>query len=106
MMKQLFAAMFAIVLAISFSTLTFAQEKAKEEGKKDEKMEMTKAEKQMGPLMSVTCDPTCGFMCRSHDEKELTSFVKQHAMKMHNKKLSTKDVKAMMKTEESTETKQ
>ena len=69
--------------------------------KKDgmKKGDMSK-EMSMGPLKSVSCDPACGFMVKSHSEKELISMVKSHAKKMHSKVLSDKDVKAMMKTEE------
>jgi predicted small metal-binding protein len=50
-------------------------------------------------LKSVSCDPDCGFMVRSHDEKELSAIVIDHAKKQHNKVITEKDVKGMMKTE-------
>ena len=50
-------------------------------------------------LKSVSCAPECGFMVRSHDEKELTAIVIEHSKKQHNKVLAEKDVKAVMKTE-------
>jgi predicted small metal-binding protein len=50
-------------------------------------------------LKSVSCAPDCGFMVRSHDEKELTAIVTEHAKKAHNKMITEKEVKAMMKTE-------
>ena len=105
MMKQLFGAMLAIVLILSFSSITFAQDKMQKAEKKSDKMEMTKAEAKTGPLMSVSCDPSCGFIVRSHNEKELTSIVKAHAKKMHKMDMKDEDVKKMMKAEESTETK-
>lgn len=97
MLKRVFVAMLAIVLAISFASLTFAQDK---KAAKDDKMAMSKTEKEMGPLKSVSCDPACGFMCRSHSEKELTSIVKQHALKAHKMKMDDKQIKDMMKTED------
>ena len=104
MIRQLCAALLALVLIVCFSTITRSQDMAKQETKKESKMEMTKAEKKMGPLKSVSCDPTCGFMCRSHDEKELTSIVKSHAKKVHKMEMTDKQVKEMMKTEEAAET--
>ncbi len=46
-----------------------------------------------GDLKKVECDPKCGFMVRSHDEKELIDLVTQHAKKSHKMDLSEKDVK-------------
>jgi predicted small metal-binding protein len=48
-------------------------------------------------LKEVTCDPSCGFMVRSHDEKELTEIVKSHAKNAHNMSITDNDVKAKMK---------
>ncbi len=48
-------------------------------------------------LKKIECDPTCGFMVRSHDEKEIISIVMDHAKKMHDKTVSEQDVKAMLK---------
>lgn len=50
-------------------------------------------------LKSVSCSPECGFMVRSHDEKELTAIVIEHVKKQHNKTVTEKDVKGMMKAE-------
>ncbi len=47
-------------------------------------------------LKKVECDPTCGFMVRSHDEKELVEIVTQHAKKSHNMTVAEKDVRAMI----------
>lgn len=55
--------------------------------------------KKQPPLKSVSCPPECGFMVRSHDEKELTAMVKTHAREMHGKELTDAQVKEMMKTE-------
>ncbi|RJQ14730.1 MAG: DUF1059 domain-containing protein [Nitrospiraceae bacterium] len=49
-------------------------------------------------LKKVECEPTCGFMIRSHDEKELIELVRQHAEKMHKMKVTDKDIREKMKT--------
>jgi predicted small metal-binding protein len=95
MARRSLAILFAIVLTLALTSLVLAQDAAKSDMKKESPKAMS-----MGPLKSVTCDPTCGFMVRSHDEKELTSIVIAHAKKYHNKKVTAKDVKAMMKTED------
>ncbi|MBI5057298.1 MAG: DUF1059 domain-containing protein [Nitrospirae bacterium] len=48
-------------------------------------------------LKKVECDPTCGFMIRSHDEKEIIELVRQHAEKIHNMKVKEKDIIEKMK---------
>ncbi len=100
-------AILAIVLTVSFSTAAFAQGEMKQESMKKEGMKMEGMKKgdmdkemAMGPLKSVTCDPSCGFMVRSHSEKELISMVKQHAKNVHHKSLTDKEARAMIKTEE------
>ena len=90
-----------IVLAVFGTTFAFAQDKAKMEMDKKAKTAMAKDETKMGPLKSVSCDPKCGFMCRSHDEKELTSVVKKHAKMAHKMDMTDKQVKDMMKAETS-----
>ncbi len=87
MMKKLLASAFVIVLLLSVSSLVLAQEKM--EGKKEAKHE----------LRSVTCDPACGFMVRSHDEAELTAIVKEHAKRAHNMEMTDAQVKEKMKLE-------
>ena len=99
MVKHILSAFLILILAVSFSTVTFAQGQAKTEAKKVDKKEM-KAEKTSGPLKSVSCPPECGFMCKSHDEKELSSIMKNHAKKSHNMTMTDKEVKGMMKAEE------
>jgi predicted small metal-binding protein len=54
---------------------------------------MTMAEK----LKKVECDPKCGFLVQSHDEKEIVEIAMQHAKKSHNMQITEKDVKEMMK---------
>jgi predicted small metal-binding protein len=48
-------------------------------------------------LKKVECDPKCGFLVQSHDEKELVAIAVQHAKKSHNLKITEKEVKGMMK---------
>jgi predicted small metal-binding protein len=47
-------------------------------------------------LKKVECDPKCGFLVQSHDEKEIVDIAVQHAQKSHNMKITEKDVKEMM----------
>jgi len=49
-------------------------------------------------LKKIECDPKCGFMVQSHDEKEVIEIAKQHAKKFHDMTISEKDAKSMMKT--------
>jgi pentapeptide MXKDX repeat protein len=85
MLKRIYATLFVILLALPFSTFTFARDTAKQEMKKDEmkkdvkKTEMRKDDKAMGPLKSASCVPSCGFMCKNHSEKELLSLVRTYA---------------------------
>ena len=48
-------------------------------------------------LKQVECDPKCGFLIRSHDEKEIIELAIQHAKKFHKMTITEKDVKAMVK---------
>jgi predicted small metal-binding protein len=84
MLPRLLGVMLVVVFALSIVSVASAQ---------DKKMAAKKSE-----LKSVSCDPACGFMVRSHDEKELTSIVITHAKSAHNKDVTADDVKAMMKT--------
>src|SRR5258707_7975489 len=100
-MKQTLVAIVVVVFALSFTIPAFAQDKMQKEMKKeDKKMEMSKGEMSMGPMKSLTCDDACGFMIRSRDEKEIMSATKSHMKKHHKKNISDKDVKGMMKTED------
>ena len=93
MMHRIIAAVFVVVLAVSFTSVSFAQDAMKKD------MEMKKEMKKDDgmALKSVSCSPECGFMVRSHDEKELVSVVKEHAKKAHNMEMSDKEVMGMMK---------
>jgi predicted small metal-binding protein len=48
-------------------------------------------------LKTVECDPKCGFLVRSHDEKELVEVAIQHAKKAHSMAITEKDARKMMK---------
>jgi predicted small metal-binding protein len=48
-------------------------------------------------LKKLECDPKCGFVIQSHDEKEIIEVAMQHAKKSHNMAVTEKEVKAMMK---------
>ena len=48
-------------------------------------------------LKKIECDPKCGFVVQSHDEKELIEIAREHAKKYHKMTVTDKDVKAMMK---------
>ena len=49
-------------------------------------------------LKVVECDPICGFMVRSHNEKEVLDLAMQHVKKAHSEmNLSMADVKKQMK---------
>jgi len=89
MLTKLLGVMLVVVFALSISSVAFSQEK-KEMGKKADKGEMA--------LKSVSCDPACGFMIQSHNEKEISEVVIAHAKNAHNKDVKAEDVKAMMKT--------
>ena len=52
-----------------------------------------------GHLKKVECDPKCGFMIRSHDEKEVIAAAIQHAKKSHNETLSEKEVRSSYMTD-------
>ena len=49
-----------------------------------------------GDYKQVTCDPTCGFQIKSHDDRELKRFVKEHAKNVHKMDVTDKDVEDKM----------
>lgn len=101
MFKQLCGIIIVLVLVIAFSSVSFAQDAAKKDAMKEQKMEMKKDAKEMGALKSLSCDDKCGFMVRSHDEKEIMSSAKAHIQKHHKEmKMTDKQIKEMVKTEE------
>jgi predicted small metal-binding protein len=98
-MKQRIIGMILVaVLALSFSALAVPRQDAMQKGAM-QKGEMKESPKEMSKdLKEVQCDPACGFMMRSHDEKEVIDATIKHAQKAHGKKISAKDVRGMMKT--------
>ncbi len=52
-----------------------------------------------GTFKKVECDPPCGFVVKSHDEREVIDLVRQHAKKAHKMDLTEKDIRSKMKTE-------
>jgi predicted small metal-binding protein len=52
----------------------------------------------MDKLKSIECDPKCGFMVRSHDEKEVINIAREHAKKSHKLDATENDIKKMMKS--------
>jgi predicted small metal-binding protein len=47
-------------------------------------------------LKKIECDPKCGFMVRSHDEKELIKVATEHAKKLHNMKMTEAEARKMV----------
>jgi predicted small metal-binding protein len=68
-------------------------------GKKRKPYERPKKEviSMAAALKQVECDPKCGFLIRSHDEKEVIEIAKEHAKKSHNMTITEKEIRAMMK---------
>jgi len=49
-------------------------------------------------LRQIACDPVCGFMVQSHDEKEVLKMAMEHAKKNHKEfKVTEAGLKKMMK---------
>jgi len=48
-------------------------------------------------LKQVECDPKCGFLIRSHNEKEIVEIAIEHAKKEHSMIIKEKDVRTMLK---------
>ena len=100
-MKRSIAGLLTLALVLTFSTLTLAQDKMGKEMKKDDKAAMSKSEMKMGAMKSFSCDESCGYMCKSHDEGELVESAMKHVKKHHaDLKVTKKDVMGMVKTEE------
>lgn len=93
MVRQVFALMLAALLTVAFTSVTFS-----DDPQKAEKKEAPKEAKMA--IKSVSCDPDCGFMVRSHDEMEIVNIVKMHAKAHHNKDVTDDEVRGMMKTKE------
>jgi predicted small metal-binding protein len=48
-------------------------------------------------LEKIECDPGCGFMVRSHDEKELIDLTKLHVKTQHNQEVTDDSLRGMIK---------
>ena len=48
-------------------------------------------------LKKLECDPKCGFLIRSHDEKEVIRIALEHARTIHNMTLTEKEAKEMVR---------
>ena len=98
MMQRIVGLMLVAVLTLSFAAFALPRQDAMQKGAMD-KSEMKQSAKEMSKdLKEVQCDPSCGFMMRSRDEKELIDATIKHAQKMHSKKVTAKEVRSMMKT--------
>ena len=49
-------------------------------------------------LKKIECGIDCGFLVRSHDERELIDITKSHAKKQHKKDVTDDDLRSMIKT--------
>jgi len=49
-------------------------------------------------LKKIECDPGCGFLVRSHDEREIIDITKSHVKKQHKKDVTDDDLRPMIKT--------
>ena len=52
----------------------------------------------MAELKQVECEPKCGFLIRSENEKELIGIALKHGKEFHNMTLTENDIKKMMKS--------
>lgn len=51
-------------------------------------------------MHSISCDPMCGFMVKSHDENEVVDLAMKHVSSKHSEKnLTMEQVKSSMKSE-------
>jgi predicted small metal-binding protein len=56
------------------------------------KMPQHAAEKKQ-QLKQIDCGPKCGFLVRSHDEKELIEITKKHAKQFHGMAMTEQEIK-------------
>lgn len=50
-----------------------------------------------GTLKRIECDPKCGFIVQSHDDKEVVEIAREHAKKFHSETLCDEEINAMIK---------
>jgi|GEM_PF-1276262 len=53
-------------------------------------------------LKQISCDDQCGFMVRSHDEKEVMDMARIHIKTQHKMNATDADLKAKMTTVQQT----
>jgi predicted small metal-binding protein len=51
-----------------------------------------------GELKQIQCDDKCGFLVRSHDEREVLKIARQHIKEQHNMTPDEADLKARLAT--------
>lgn len=51
----------------------------------------------MEKLKQIACDPMCGFKVQSHDDKELIEIARKHTKEVHDKNMTTEELKEYMK---------
>ncbi len=44
-------------------------------------------------LKQIDCGPECGFLIRSHDEKEIVDIARKHVKQFHGMDMSEQDIK-------------
>ena len=49
-----------------------------------------------GNLKKIECDPSCGFLVRSHDENEVVRMAREHVKNIHHKDISEQDAQSMV----------
>jgi len=47
-------------------------------------------------LKQISCDPECGFLIRSHEEKEVVKMAHDHVKTAYHKDVSTNELKSMV----------
>ncbi|MDA8156912.1 MAG: DUF1059 domain-containing protein [Actinomycetota bacterium] len=59
-------------------------------------MPATKEKKQQ--LKQIDCGPECGFLIRSHDEKEIIELTKKHVKQYHGMDMTDQEIKKDIET--------
>ncbi|MDA8172990.1 MAG: DUF1059 domain-containing protein [Nitrospiraceae bacterium] len=60
-------------------------------------MPATKEKKQQ-QLKQIDCGPECGFLIRSHDEKEIIELTKKHVKQHHGMDMTDQEIKKDIET--------
>jgi predicted small metal-binding protein len=51
-------------------------------------------------LNRIECDPKCGFIVQSHDEKEVLEIARKHAKEKHHENVTDQQLRSMMTTDQ------